>query len=161
MIGVIKNLNGRIAAGTIEDVFKKVFEKLDPGLRKLVEDTSEFTFADGALPRKFKLLIAMALDASHGAVGGVGSLAQQAMQAGEELDLEAAQEAADKAQEASAEAKAAEQETTEILEEVVTTTEETTAETTVEETTEETTTEETTTTETTVEGIPRVGPPSR
>ena len=60
----------------------KVFEKLDPELRKLVEDTSEFTFADGALPRKFKLLIAMALDASHGAVGGVGSLAQQAMQAG-------------------------------------------------------------------------------
>ena len=60
----------------------KVFEKLDPEFLKLVENTSKSTFADGALPRKFKLLIAMALDASHGAVGGVRSLAQQAMQAG-------------------------------------------------------------------------------
>jgi len=30
-----------------------------------------FVFADGALPKKFKLLIGMAFDASHGAVGGV------------------------------------------------------------------------------------------
>ena len=60
----------------------KVFEDLDPALLKVVQDTGEFAFADGALPKKFKLLIAMALDAAHGAVGGVQSLAQQAMQAG-------------------------------------------------------------------------------
>lgn len=60
----------------------KIFEKLDPDLLKLVENTIKFALADGALPRKFKLLIAMSLDASQGASGGVKSLARQAMQAG-------------------------------------------------------------------------------
>jgi alkylhydroperoxidase/carboxymuconolactone decarboxylase family protein YurZ len=60
----------------------KVFEKLDPEFLRLVEDTSNFALSDGALPKKFKLLIAMALDASVGAVQGVKALAQAAMQAG-------------------------------------------------------------------------------
>ena len=60
----------------------KVFEKLDPEFLRLVEDTCNFALSDGALPKKFKLLIAMALDASHGAVQGVKSLAQAATQAG-------------------------------------------------------------------------------
>jgi len=60
----------------------KVFEKLDPELLTLVRNTNKFALADGALPRKFKFLIAMALDASHGAVRGVRSLAEQAMKAG-------------------------------------------------------------------------------
>jgi len=60
----------------------KIFEKLDPELLKLVENTNRFALADGALPKKFKLLIAMALDASLGAVQGVKMLAQAAMQAG-------------------------------------------------------------------------------
>jgi alkylhydroperoxidase/carboxymuconolactone decarboxylase family protein YurZ len=60
----------------------KIFEKIDPELLKLVQNTSTLALADGALPRKFKLLIAMALDASHGAVRGVRSLAEQAMKAG-------------------------------------------------------------------------------
>ncbi|MFH1313955.1 MAG: carboxymuconolactone decarboxylase family protein [Candidatus Eisenbacteria bacterium] len=60
----------------------KVFEDLDPELLKLVRETGEFAMADGALPKKFKLLIAMALDAAHGAVGGVEALAREAMTAG-------------------------------------------------------------------------------
>jgi alkylhydroperoxidase/carboxymuconolactone decarboxylase family protein YurZ len=60
----------------------KVFEDLDPALLKMVQETGEFAMADGALPRKFKLLIAMALDAAHGAVGGVEALAREAMAAG-------------------------------------------------------------------------------
>jgi len=60
----------------------KVFEKLDPELLTFVRNTNTFALADGALPRKFKFLIAMALDASHGAVRGVKSLAEQAMKAG-------------------------------------------------------------------------------
>jgi alkylhydroperoxidase/carboxymuconolactone decarboxylase family protein YurZ len=60
----------------------KVIEGLDPGLFRVVRETSEFALADGALPRKAKLLIAMALDASHGAAAGVASLARAAMQAG-------------------------------------------------------------------------------
>ncbi len=60
----------------------KVFEKIDPELLALVRNNNAFALADGALPRKFKFLIAMALDASHGAVRGVRSLAEQAMKAG-------------------------------------------------------------------------------
>ena len=60
----------------------KIFEKIDPELLKLVRETNSFALAEGALPRRFKLLIAMALDASHGAARGVRSLAEQAMKAG-------------------------------------------------------------------------------
>lgn len=60
----------------------KVFEELDPELLNLVEDTRKLALAEGALPRRFKLLIAMALDASHGTVEGVKALAQLALQAG-------------------------------------------------------------------------------
>jgi alkylhydroperoxidase/carboxymuconolactone decarboxylase family protein YurZ len=49
----------------------KIFEKIDPELFKLVQNTDEFALANGALSKKFKLLIAMALDASHGAAHGV------------------------------------------------------------------------------------------
>lgn len=60
----------------------EVFQRIDPEFFKLVQDTREFALADGALSRKFKLLMAMALDASQGAVDGVKSLAQQAMKDG-------------------------------------------------------------------------------
>ena len=60
----------------------KIFEKLDPELLKLVDNTRALALNDGALPRKIKLLIAMALDASQGTVEGVRSLAEQALKAG-------------------------------------------------------------------------------
>jgi alkylhydroperoxidase/carboxymuconolactone decarboxylase family protein YurZ len=60
----------------------KIFEKIDPELLMLINTTNDFALADGALPRKIKFLIAMALDASEGAVEGVRALADQAMKAG-------------------------------------------------------------------------------
>jgi len=60
----------------------KIFEKMDPELLNVVKNTNAFALADGALSRKFKFLIAMALDASHGAVEGVKALAEQAIKAG-------------------------------------------------------------------------------
>jgi alkylhydroperoxidase/carboxymuconolactone decarboxylase family protein YurZ len=60
----------------------KIFEKVDPEFLRLVQNTNAFALADGALPRKIKFLIAMALDASHGTVEGTKALAQQAMKAG-------------------------------------------------------------------------------
>ncbi|OGP56502.1 MAG: 4-carboxymuconolactone decarboxylase [Deltaproteobacteria bacterium RBG_13_52_11b] len=60
----------------------KILEKVDPELLKRVKETSSFALEDGALPKKFKLLIAMTLDAAHGTVPGVKSLTQQALQAG-------------------------------------------------------------------------------
>jgi alkylhydroperoxidase/carboxymuconolactone decarboxylase family protein YurZ len=59
-----------------------ILEKIDPQLLKLVRDNNAFALADGALPKKIKFLIAMALDAAHGAVEGTKSLADQAMKAG-------------------------------------------------------------------------------
>jgi alkylhydroperoxidase/carboxymuconolactone decarboxylase family protein YurZ len=59
-----------------------ILEKIDPQLLKLVRDTNAFALTDGALPRKVKFLIAMALDAAHGTVEGTKALAEQAMKAG-------------------------------------------------------------------------------
>ena len=60
----------------------KVYQKLDPEIRKWVENLRSFAFKDGALPGKMKFLIAMALDAAHGSANGVRALAQSAMKAG-------------------------------------------------------------------------------
>jgi alkylhydroperoxidase/carboxymuconolactone decarboxylase family protein YurZ len=60
----------------------KIIEKLDLELFKNVEATQTLALTDGVLPRKVKLLMAMALDASHGTVEGVKALTLQAMKAG-------------------------------------------------------------------------------
>ncbi len=60
----------------------KILEKLDPDILSRIEGATKFVFADGALPRKIKLLIAVALDASKGAAQGVASLARQSLEAG-------------------------------------------------------------------------------
>jgi alkylhydroperoxidase/carboxymuconolactone decarboxylase family protein YurZ len=60
----------------------KVYEELDPKLLNLVNNTRDLALADGALPRKVKLLIAMVLDAVHGASEGVQALAREAIEAG-------------------------------------------------------------------------------
>lgn len=49
---------------------------------KRLEETEALVYADGALPGKIKLLMAMAFDAVAGAAGGVRALAEQAMNAG-------------------------------------------------------------------------------
>lgn len=60
----------------------QIIEKLDRELLKNVEATQTLALTEGVLPRKVKLLMAMALDASHGTVEGTRSLAQQAIKAG-------------------------------------------------------------------------------
>jgi alkylhydroperoxidase/carboxymuconolactone decarboxylase family protein YurZ len=57
-------------------------KKLDPEFMRHLEETEALVYADGALPRKVKLLMAMAFDAAEGAAGGVRALAEQAMKAG-------------------------------------------------------------------------------
>ncbi len=56
--------------------------KLDPELMKQLKSIDDIVYSDGALPRKIKLLIAMAFDAAQGAAMGVKALAASAMQAG-------------------------------------------------------------------------------
>ena len=45
-------------------------------------NTEDAVYVDGALPRKVKLMIAIAIDAAYGAANGVKSLAQSATKAG-------------------------------------------------------------------------------
>jgi alkylhydroperoxidase/carboxymuconolactone decarboxylase family protein YurZ len=57
-------------------------ERLDPEVMEHLHAADEFVYAPGALPKKFKLLLAMAFDAAHGAQGGVRALAMSAMREG-------------------------------------------------------------------------------
>ena len=57
-------------------------EKIDPTLWNHLKEANKLIFSEGSLPKKYKLIIAMAFDAAHGADRGVRSLAQQAMKEG-------------------------------------------------------------------------------
>ncbi|WP_455369504.1 carboxymuconolactone decarboxylase family protein [[Eubacterium] cellulosolvens] len=63
-----------------------VFKSLDSEFLAKIDNARDFTFSDGVLSRKYKLLVAMALDASVGAVEGVRVLAKSAMDAGATKD---------------------------------------------------------------------------
>ncbi len=54
----------------------------DSRLVNYMKNAEHTVYVDGALPKKVKLLIAMAFAAAYGAVNGVKSLAQSAMKAG-------------------------------------------------------------------------------
>lgn len=56
-----------------------VIKDLDIELYDNVIKTGALSLEDGALSKKHKLLIALALDASHGTVDGTRSLTMQAM----------------------------------------------------------------------------------
>lgn len=59
-----------------------LLEKIDPEFMKKIAETNALVYADGALSRKVKLLMALAFDAAHGAVNGVRALGAQALAAG-------------------------------------------------------------------------------
>jgi alkylhydroperoxidase/carboxymuconolactone decarboxylase family protein YurZ len=56
--------------------------KLDPEFMGFMDQTNDMVYRDGALPKKIKLLMALAFDAAHGADQGVRALAQSAMRQG-------------------------------------------------------------------------------
>ena len=57
--------------------------EIDPGFMDQLKKMEEQSiYNDGALPKKFKYLMAMAFDAQQGAIAGVRSLAGQAVKAG-------------------------------------------------------------------------------
>ena len=56
--------------------------KIDPEFMKHLDQTNHMVYVSGALPKKIKLLIAMAFDAAYGAANGVKSLASAAMAEG-------------------------------------------------------------------------------
>jgi alkylhydroperoxidase/carboxymuconolactone decarboxylase family protein YurZ len=56
--------------------------KIDPDFMSQMDKMNESVYSAGALPRKIKLLIALAFDAAHGADQGVRNLALSAMKEG-------------------------------------------------------------------------------
>ena len=56
--------------------------RIDPEATQRMRSLEDWVFADGALPRKIKLLMAVAFDAADGAEAGVGALARMARDAG-------------------------------------------------------------------------------
>jgi AhpD family alkylhydroperoxidase len=62
--------------------FLEPIKNLDPEFFDFVSQSRDRAFKDGALSVKTKYLIAMVLDAAHGAAGGVASLARQATKHG-------------------------------------------------------------------------------
>ncbi len=61
-------------------------EKLNEEIRGKLKDLSDFAFSEGKIPLKYKYLIAMAIDASHGASEGVKTLADEAIKNGATKD---------------------------------------------------------------------------
>jgi alkylhydroperoxidase/carboxymuconolactone decarboxylase family protein YurZ len=57
-------------------------QKIDPRMMDHLKEMSELIYCSGALPKKVKLLMAMAFDAAHGADLGVKALARAAMKEG-------------------------------------------------------------------------------
>jgi alkylhydroperoxidase/carboxymuconolactone decarboxylase family protein YurZ len=56
--------------------------RIDPDMMDHLKQTDELIYGNGALPRKIKLLMAMAFDAAHGASNGVQALARAALKEG-------------------------------------------------------------------------------
>ncbi len=56
--------------------------KLDPAYMAEFQKMEDLVYSDGALPRKIKLLMALAFDAAHGAANGVAALGRQVLAAG-------------------------------------------------------------------------------
>ncbi|KPJ83515.1 MAG: 4-carboxymuconolactone decarboxylase [Spirochaetes bacterium DG_61] len=63
-----------------------VIRDLDEQLHSLIAENRDFCFEGGALSKKTKYLIALALDASHGAIEGVKALALEAKKNGASKD---------------------------------------------------------------------------
>ena len=63
-----------------------IIKVLDAALFDTVSRDNSFTFKEGALDTKTKYLIALALDAAHGAANGVKALTLQALKHGAEKE---------------------------------------------------------------------------
>nr|WP_321498812.1 carboxymuconolactone decarboxylase family protein [uncultured Methanolobus sp.] len=60
----------------------KIIQDIDNDFFNMIEAGRENALSEGSIPMKYKFLIALALDADHGAENGVKVLALQAMEAG-------------------------------------------------------------------------------
>ncbi|WXG45559.1 MAG: carboxymuconolactone decarboxylase family protein [Candidatus Atabeyarchaeum deiterrae] len=59
-----------------------IYRKFDPKVMECFDHLQSTALSEGVLPQRVKLLIAMALDAEHGATQGATALGQRAMKVG-------------------------------------------------------------------------------
>ena len=69
----------------VEDKLDPI-RRIDSRLRKNLQGDQDIAYADGALPSKFKLLVAMVLDAIHQSPEGVLFLTKEALRKGATWD---------------------------------------------------------------------------
>ena len=59
-----------------------IINRIDSEFFDHITGANKFVFSEGAIPKKYKLLMALAFDAAYGAYQGVTALAKEALQAG-------------------------------------------------------------------------------
>jgi alkylhydroperoxidase/carboxymuconolactone decarboxylase family protein YurZ len=59
-----------------------IYRRFDPKVLESFQNLQDLAFSDGALSQKFKVLIAMAIDAEHGAQQGAVALGRRAIKLG-------------------------------------------------------------------------------
>jgi alkylhydroperoxidase/carboxymuconolactone decarboxylase family protein YurZ len=59
-----------------------VYREFDPKIVESYNRLQDVVFSEGALPQKFKVLIAMAIDVEHGALQGATALGRRALKLG-------------------------------------------------------------------------------
>ena len=59
-----------------------IYKEFDPKVLECSRNLQELTYSEGALSQKNKLLIAMAIDAEHGALQGAVALGKRALKQG-------------------------------------------------------------------------------
>lgn len=63
-----------------------VYREFDPRVVESFHKLQELAFSEGALPQKFKTLIALAIDAEHGSAQGATALGRRALKLGASKD---------------------------------------------------------------------------
>jgi len=63
-----------------------VYREFDPKIVESYNRLQDLVFSEGALPQKFKVLIAMAIDVEHGALQGATALGRRALKLGASKD---------------------------------------------------------------------------
>ena len=62
------------------------YKEFDPKVIECYKNLQSLTYSEGALPPKFKLLIAMAIDVEHGAMQGAIAIGRRALKLGATKD---------------------------------------------------------------------------
>lgn len=75
---VVRFRENKLRRSDTSEHLLNIINKIDPEFFDRITSANRFVFSEGALPKKYKLLIALAFDTAHGAFQEVKVLAQEA-----------------------------------------------------------------------------------